>query len=230
MARPHRSKSQRDADMNTLATLYVKRIPQSEIAKQLGVSQGQISQDLKKLLQHWESDQSNKIDQYKREQLERINVIEEEMWKQWELSIKDGYSETTKSKSGKFVSGKGATITGTAKKEMDEEFWRIMETKGSTRGNMEYMKGVMWCVQERSKIWGLYAPKKIAATNPEGDKEAGLNAREELFAMVERVAERLKPKEDSVDGSLVEDDDHILEADESSNSLALMINKTQTTI
>lgn len=198
MSAPKRSKEQRNADMNRLAVLYVKRIPQSVMAEEMGVSQGQISQDIKKLLQKWESEQINQIDRYKHEELTRINSIEAEMWEQWELSKGKGNKTIFKSTSGK-IKKKDPSLDTATNFIKNPEFWREEQTEESSSGNMEYMRGIMWCIEERCKIIGLHAPKKLANTNPEGDKEAGADARRELLDMISRVADRLNPSQNPVE-------------------------------
>lgn len=194
MARPTRTPQQRIADQNTLAALYVKRIPQAVIGEQLGISQGQVSQDIKKLLKKWESEQINQIDRYKHEELERINLIETEMWEQWEISKGKGKTIVFKSTSGKIKKKDSALDTATNFIKNPEN-WREEQTQESASGNMEYMRAIMWCIEERCKIIGLHAPKKLANTNPEGDKEAGEDARKELLDMISRVADRINPSQ-----------------------------------
>ena len=190
MAAPKRNKLQREQDLSVLTKLYFKKVPQVEIAKQLGISQGQVSQDLKKLVKKWEESNLHQIDRFKAEQLDRINTIEEEMWDAWELSKTTAKKIHTKSKSGKFIKD---PLTKSVQPD-EGEFWRAGMTEEETRGgDMQYMNGVMWCCQERAKILGLYAPKKVANTDPTGDKEAGVSAREELMGMIGKIADKLAP-------------------------------------
>jgi hypothetical protein len=195
MSAPKRSRQQREEDLNKLAVLYVQRATQMEIASQLGISQSQVSQDIKKLLKKWDKEQVELIDQSKQEQLQGLKLIEREMWLEWKKSQLDKRPVVTKSKSGKFKKeDEKRSIFGDNKNEPQEgkaTDWRILMTEEYTRGDMEYMKGIMWCYQERAKIEGLYAPKKVANTNPEGDKEAGLSAKEELFGIIAGVAAKL---------------------------------------
>jgi len=190
MAAPKRDKLQREQDLHTLQKLYHKGVPQGEIAKQLKISQGQVSQDLKKLIIRWEQTNLHQIDRYKAEQLDRINMIEEEMWDAWELSKTTAKRIHSKTKSGRFIKD---PLTRTVEPD-DGEYWRAGVTEEETRGgDMQYMNGIMWCCQERAKIIGLYAPKKVANTDPTGDREAGVSAREELMGMINSIAKRLHP-------------------------------------
>lgn len=191
-----RTKEQREADMNTLARLYVKGTSQMEIARQLGISQGQVSNDLKRLLKRWEETRLNEIDRYKHEQLLRINMIEEEMWSAWEKSKLTGKKTVNKGKSGKTIA-KEDRVTGIVTKKDDaEEYWRVgeQEEMPEGKGDMQYMNGIMWCQQERAKIVGLYAPKKVANTDPTGEFEAATSARDELMGIMAGIVKRMKPE------------------------------------
>ena len=191
MPAPKRNKLQREQDLNTLTKLYFKHVPQVEIARQLKISQGQVSQDLKKLVQRWEAANLHEIDRYKAEQLDRINMMEEELWDAWELSKTTAKKVHSKTKSGRFTKD---PLLGTVEAG-EGEFWRAGVTEEETRGgDMQYFTGIQWCCQERAKILGLYAPKKVANTDPSGDREAGISAREELMGMISSIANKLAPE------------------------------------
>ena len=192
-----RSKEQREADLNTLADLYVKQVPQMDIARRLGISQGQVSNDLKRLLRRWEDTRFHQIDRYKHEELRRINLIEAEMWECWEKSKVTAKVVINKGKSG---------VTDPDPK--DKEYWRAGSTEElPVGGDMQYMNGVQWCVQQRIKILGIGAPTKIAQTDPTGQFEAGSSAKEELLGMLSGIIKRMKPEtkeeQDWVEGELV---------------------------
>lgn len=190
-----RTKEQREADMNTLARLYVKGVSQMEIARQLGISQGQVSNDLKRLLAQWAETRHEDIDRYKQEQLMRVNLIEQEMWEAWEKSKTTPKTSISKSKSGEVVRGVDP-VTGRQAKSDEDRYWRASSSEEMpTGGDMTYMNGIMWCQTERAKILGLYAPKKVAQTDPSGEHEAGTSAKEELMGMLSSIVNRIKPKE-----------------------------------
>ena len=52
------------------------------------------------------------------------------------------------------------------------EYFRTSTTDDGSRGNPFYWEQIKWCRNERAKLLGLYAPKKVAATNIAGDEEA----------------------------------------------------------
>lgn len=227
-----RSKEQREADLNLLADLYVKQVSQMEIAKRLGISQGQVSNDLKKLLKRWEESRTYDIDRYKREQLHKIDMIEQEMWECWERSKHTPKTIITKSKSGEI----GHVFNpATARKEtqQNEKYWKAGSTEEMpVGGDMQYMNGIQWCVQERIKILGIYAPKKVAATDPTGEVEAGTSAKEELMGMLSGIIKRMQPEtpaeKDYVEGEFIErltEDNDTEISDESIPELAKRLNR-----
>ena len=196
MASPKRSLARKEADFNILADRYVMGVPQYEIAAEIGISQGQVSQDIKKLLKRWEASQVQKIDVLKAEQLLRINKIEREAWDQWNKSKTTPRKVVTKSHSG-------------SASKPTPEFARMSTTTEDAMGDPAYMGHIMWCVSERSKLLGLYAPKKIANTNIEGDKEVSGSGVKELMDMINDVADRLSkaPPLPSIDGEVLENDE-----------------------
>ncbi len=197
-----RSKEQRESDMNILSKMYIRNKSQMEIGRTLGISQGQVSNDLKKLLKRWEDTRLNDIDQYKAEQLQRINHIEGEMWTAWELSKTKGKITISKSKSGEMVKMLDPS-TGREFKMDDDRYWKAgeIEELPTGGGDMQYMNGIMWCVQERSKIMGLNAPKKIAATDPTGTIEAGQSAKEILGDIIGGILKRAEKSDKELIGS-----------------------------
>ena len=210
-----RSKAQRQSDFNKLADLYVRGVTQVEISRTLGISQGQVSNDIKKLLQVWQQDRTDKIDQLRNEQLHRINTMEAELWKSWEMSKTAPKVATVKSKSGEFVEKKTpASILGRKSKDIEEKdnYWRagMTEELPTGAGDMQYMSGIQWCISERNKLTGLYAPTKIAKTNPKGDKEAGLSAKEEMMTLIGRIVDKGDGSKKAID----EGEDDYIEGEE----------------
>lgn len=199
-----RTKAVKEEHMNAIAKLYVKGVTQMDMAKRLGVSQGQISTDLKKLLRQWETTRLDDIDRYKNEQLVRINIIEAEMHEAWEKSKITKKVVINKSKSGKMLDDIDP-VTGKKIKVQMDEYWRAGTTEEEPiAGDMQYMNGMMWCVQERAKLLGLYAPKKIANTDPTGEHEAQ-SAKEILGDIIGGILKRAeKSDKQLVEGELLE--------------------------
>jgi len=125
------------------------------------------------------------------------------MWVAWEQSKTTKKIINTKSKSGEMVDDIDPT-TGRLTKVGAEKYWRAGSTEEiPVAGDMQYMNGIMWCVQERAKIIGLYAPKKVAQTDPTGEQEAGQSAKEILSDIIGGILKRANTDRDTVEGELL---------------------------
>jgi hypothetical protein len=198
-----RTKAEKEEHLNLISKLYVKGTTQMDMARQLGVSQGQISNDLKLILKKWETERVHDIDLIKNQQLTRINAIEEEMWIAWEKSKTAKKVVLNKSKAGEWADEFDMT-TGKTTKTQTDKYWRAGTTEEEpTGGDMQYMNGIMWCIQERAKIVGLYAPKKVAQTDPTGEFESQ-SAKEILGDIIGGILKRAKDDSNIVEGELLE--------------------------
>jgi hypothetical protein len=70
-----------------VAALYLSGKYQSEIARLVGVSQQQVSHDLKTVQREWLASSLRDFDTIKAEQLAKIDRIESEAWQAWERSL-----------------------------------------------------------------------------------------------------------------------------------------------
>lgn len=211
-----RTKAEKEEHMNIIARMYVKGRTQMEMARELGLSQGQISNDLRNLLKSWEESRMHNIDLHKNAALLRINMIEEELWEAWEKSKTAKKVVNTKSKSGEMADALDAS--GRPIKTSEEKYWRAGSSEElPTGGDMQYMNGIMWCLQERAKIMSLYAPKKIANTDPTGTQEAGQSAKEILSDIIGGILKRADGDKNIVEGELLAldgDNDKAVDDDE----------------
>jgi len=140
---PKRSKEQREFDLQTVVELYVKGLPQYKIAAEIGVSQQQISHDLKEIHKRWRDNTTLSLDDYKQKELQKLDRIETEYWNAWEES--------------KAAQKKMMQRTGGPQeiKEMRQE---------DSAGDPRYLEGVLKCSDRRSKLLGLDAPVKTEVT------------------------------------------------------------------
>ena len=146
-----RSKAQREADLLTLSSLYLQGFQQSEIGKELGISQAQVSKDLAVVYSRWRESSVINFDAAKQRELERIDEVERAYWQAW----RDSRRDSKKTKKLAIRAGTGETVRG--------------EEANETRsGNPEYLKGVQWCIEQRCKIIGINAPTKTEVTEIDG--------------------------------------------------------------
>ena len=99
MATPKRTKFQREADLQKITGLYLTGKTQDAIAQELGVTQQQISYDLKTIQERWRKSALVDLNEAKQRELERIDVLEREYWQAWEAS-KGEQQRSTASKTG----------------------------------------------------------------------------------------------------------------------------------
>ena len=114
MAAPTRTTEQILADRQTIAERYLRGDYQEAIARDLGISQQQVSYDLKAIRAAWLASAVRDFDAAKAQELAKIDAVEREYWLGWERSQKPKeieYSEDTSKglKSGKRREGQAGS-------------------------------------------------------------------------------------------------------------------------
>lgn len=162
MARPRRTKEQRERDRAFVAELYLKGETQAAIARALAarfypgeppLSQRQISYDIEALHKLWVKTQIHNVDQLKARELARIDKLERTYWAAWERSLLDAETVTEKGK------GRGAGRTPVR----PSQFEKTVQRRGQA-GDPRFLQGVQWCIERRCAILGL-EQKKIDLTS-----------------------------------------------------------------
>lgn len=139
MARTKRTRAEREHDLNRIARLYLQGKTQAEIAEELGLSQQQISYDLKTIYGRWREDTAINLDEAKCRELARIDLLERTYWEAWQRSLES--RQRTRTERG--PSGDKASVE-----------------RQELLGDPRYLAGIQWCIAERIKLLGLYAPIK----------------------------------------------------------------------
>lgn len=147
MARPKRTPFQREADLVTLARLYLQGVMLQTIAQQLHVHPSQITYDLKTIRKRWQEASILDFHEAVNRELERIDGIESENWDSWRASKDVQEISTTEAVSN----AKGRTD-------------RARLQKRSRPGDPRYMDGIRWCVEQRIRILGLAPTERSAAS------------------------------------------------------------------
>jgi hypothetical protein len=88
MAANKRSKLERERDLQRISHEYLHGKTQQEMAQQFGVSQAQISYDLKILQKRWFKSSLENIAAVKARELAKIDALERAAWDAWEVSRK----------------------------------------------------------------------------------------------------------------------------------------------
>jgi hypothetical protein len=145
-----RSKSQRLRDRRLIASLYLKGEYQSDIAAQLGISQGQVSKEIAVLHDDWRASALIDINEAKARELAKIDTLELEYWTAWKRSQEDAESEITKLQGG----------STDAPSKLEKQTRREGQS-----GNPAFLAGIQWCINKRCEILGVNAPIKQEINN-----------------------------------------------------------------
>ncbi len=152
MTGPKRTEIQRENDYRRITDLYLQGKTQAEIAETVGLDQSQVSRDLSTIQARWRSDTAINLDEAKQKELAKIDLLEREYWTAWQRTLE----EKTKTRTEQSKTG---DKSGAAKATIEKE---------TLLGNPAYLAGIQWCISERCRILGLYAPTKLAPTTPDG--------------------------------------------------------------
>lgn len=170
MAKPKRNSLERERDLEAVKNLYLRGMYQADIARQLGVTQQQVSYDLKIIQTRWAEKTAIDFDLEKQKELSRIDTVEREYWEAWERS-KGEKVKARQETNGRDKSGKPMVSKAVSEKEQ-------------MIGNPQFLQGVQWCITERCKLLGLVAPAKLDANV---NSKATLENRGEVKLIVEYV-------------------------------------------
>ena len=145
----------------TVAEMYVRGATQWEIASKVGVNQGQISRDLAAIRQQWLESSLQDFDSRKAQELAKIDMIEATAWAAWDRSCQDAETTTASLLKGR-INKDGTPVPDLQKTA------KIL--KGQA-GDPRFLERMSWCIDKRCEILGLNAPKKVAPTSLDGEKE-----------------------------------------------------------
>lgn len=126
-----------------VAKRYLRGEMQAEIAHAFGVSQQQISQDLRAVRAHWLASAIRDFDAAKAQELAKIDEVERAAWGAWERSTKD--KEVVIREAGADQKPRKATLR-----------------KEGQSGNPAFLNTILTCIERRCAILGLDAPKRFS--------------------------------------------------------------------
>lgn len=147
----------------TVTRLYLQGVRQYQIAAEVGVSEGQISQDLAAIRTEWRQSTLMDFNDQKIQELAKIDHLESVYWEAWHDSKKP-----LKKKSTKMKGEVDAVARDEDKKKQKAKHLESSETTEERLGDPRYLDGAMRCIQKRCDLLGLDAPLKIANTDTEG--------------------------------------------------------------
>ncbi len=141
-----RTEIQRQKDLILISEMYLKGTTQQMIALKLGLSQSQISYDIKEIIEHWRETQKSNVADKIAIELEKINQIEARAWESFELS------KTISNKKMKEVR---------IGKDSDDKTAKVQTTTFERYGNPKFLEVILQCSNERRKLLGLDAAVKL---------------------------------------------------------------------
>jgi hypothetical protein len=120
-----------------VATRYLHGEQQYHIARAMGVSQSQISLDLKAIRAMWLASLVRDFDAMKSVELAKIDECERQFWSGWQRSLQP------------------REVTLTEATEGEKPTRKASVRKEGQAGDPRFLDGVLRCVQQRCKILGL---------------------------------------------------------------------------
>jgi len=166
---------------------------QVQIASELGLTRSIVAYDLGKIKDQWREARLVIRDQHIDREYARIGALEQEYWNAWERSRQDAVTRTTERLAQKREGVDSSLLPDdvTVDDLEDDEIEQALSSEASTIlkqiekrtgqvGAPSYLAGVQWCSDARRKLLGLDAPTKVAPVTPEGDKEYGSDAHDDL--------------------------------------------------
>ena len=146
---PQSNKSVISERRKRVAELYLQGWWQTEIAKEVKVTQSQVSQDLSVLRRLWQQSAMVNIDKIKAKELAKIDRLESEYWTAWNKSKTD-YQRVISKQIGNKVGEEIRNIH--AEKTLQDII---------LSGDARFLQGIQWCINKRCEIFGINAPKEI---------------------------------------------------------------------
>jgi hypothetical protein len=156
-----------------VAEMYLTGTTQAEIGKAVGVSRQTIHVDLKHIHADWLKSALMPFDKLKARELARIDRLEREHWAAWDRSQKEYQATLTEKKEGS---------------DSKDDYTKAQVRKEQRVGDKAFLTGIQWCIEQRLKIFGVYAAQRVALTWEEEARGAGLDPDQ----IVEEVIEYLQ--------------------------------------
>ena len=157
----------RDARLQEVARLYLKGRYQSEIATELGVSQQQVSYDLKSIQKLWRESAVRDFDSHQSEELKKIDHLERTYWDGWSRSL-EKFRKTVQEAS--IPKRPRAVKDGEPPADDDGKPrpTKATVTEEERDGNPAFLAGVERCIERRCVLLDLNPAEKKQLSGPGG--------------------------------------------------------------
>jgi|GEM_PF-1210272 len=183
---PKRTKAERELDLVFIADLYLRHRTQVEIRDELNavrhynISRSQIMYDINKIHKRWLQSSLVDFDKVKARELARIDRLEREYWVSWVESKEDQETSTSSRSTGRAAYEK-------------VELKRVGQV-----GDPRFLAGVQWCIEQRMKIFGFYAPTQIDLEWRREAEAVGLQASDIFEQIVSEYMAAIKGGDESI--------------------------------
>lgn len=179
-----RTEMEREMDLVDIARLYLEGHTFLHISEWISnnrhytLTAAQIGVDVKLIRERWQERYISDYNVVKAQELARIDRLEQACWEEWERSkgesVKQEVLKTTDTWSGDGEPNRGSRAYSR------ERVRRIAQER---TGDMNYMKGIQWCIEKRISIFGLDAPKTVNVNWRQEAEKAGVNPEEVISGL-----------------------------------------------
>lgn len=144
----------------------IRGMSKKEIAAKYEISTSTVREVIEKARETWKDYRVEDYDLLLTVELERIKKIEDEAWASWGKSKEPLITQTRRTENGGGEEG-GKTVDEIKKQQRHPD--------------PRYLDRMSWCIEQRLKIMGAYAPEKVASTTPDGKHYAPFQVIEVLL-------------------------------------------------
>lgn len=169
MPKGGRTKEKKLFHRKIIAELYLKGYNQYAIAEHIGISQNQVSYDLRLLQSEWAESALFDFNEKKAVELAKIDHLETTYWEAWERSKKETKSVHKTGVFPKSTTSKSVNPDGKIEETVDSKkliVTEIKEVKTERLGDPRYLDGIQWCIDKRCELLGLNAPLRVESNMP----------------------------------------------------------------
>ena len=142
----HRTPEQVEIDRDRVAEMYLQKRPLREIARVGGIIRKTVSLDIRAVQRRWAAEHPGEYAYRLALELARIDLIEVKAWERFEAAVAGRKSSRTRLVNGP----QGQTSLGES-------------SSADPANEASYLRLVCWCVEQRSRMLGLYKDLKVEA-------------------------------------------------------------------
>lgn len=159
---PQRAPHQREIDLASIARWYAEHVPQTEIARRLGITQPMVNKELKWLRAEWQRDTAEDFAEAMATQIRALKHVQAKAWAGWRRSRRPAQRQTSR-KRDRTPRGGGAAVTEVA----------TTLVKECRPGHPRFLLIVLNALDQIARLRGLYRLAR-AENDPAGAAAAGV--------------------------------------------------------